>query len=185
MRITHTFIACGVLACAMISGCCNVYNCREYGGVRGIDLVDGIRSTAYVSPQSQTYGIPILFEYEHRTGPYDLSLQLMDIDREIDSFELTDVRLTYADGEVVDKTMWWKENFRSRAERNALAGKPRGDHAAVGETMDGLLDRHEDVIITLKGRVTKSNGEVIDFVAKESFQAKRWFSIVPIFLHGA
>ena len=185
MKETRTFIACYVMACVMISGCGNVYNHRGFGAQRGINFVDGIRSTAYISPQSKTYGIPAIFEYENQTGPYDLSLMLQGISQEIDSFEVNEIRLKYADGEVVDKTLWWKENFRSRAERNALAGKANGDHAAVGETMNGLLDRHEDVTITLKGRVTKSNGEVVDFVAKESFQAERSLSFIPMFLHGA
>lgn len=168
----------------MISGCCNVNNHRGFGAQRGINLVDGIRSSAYISPQSKDYGVPVIFEYEHHTGPYDLSLALQDISLEIDSFELTDIRLEYADGEVVNKTVWWKENFRSRAERNPASEVSTGNHA-VSETFHGLLDRHEDVTITLKGRVTKSDGEVVEFVTKESFRAENSFWAVPLFLHGA
>lgn len=169
------FVALG--ACV---GCCSIYADRQLVKQADTHLVDEIKSDIRVNALLTTFGTPLLLEYQQRSAPYDLRIRICDESHSFKLIEVTEIEVAYSDGEVIKKDMLWQRNIH----RSNSIGSVDSE-MAFDEAIEDVIERHSDATVTLKGRLTKSNGEIVDFSSPATFKARSRFLLVPLLLHGA
>lgn len=145
----------------------------DFGGQRDIRLVGGLDSDVWLAPRSTSFGVPFLFYFYGAGGPFDLRIQMWDDSKQYQSIEITEVVLGYQDGEVIRKTDGWSRQLEPYTQHNSSSsGLIHTEMLMLSDQIEGLVVRHADVTITLKGNLAKVNGERVAFEASEFFKSE-------------
>ena len=156
---------------------------RDFGGQSNIDLADGMVSDAWMAPTTLKVGIPLLFQCHIDRAPYHLRFQLWDESQQYQSIEIREVLLEYKNGECVRKNVDWKRPLKPYTQHSS-SGSVSTDIEMFQMTdfMEEIVDRHQDVKITLTGNMINIQGEPQAFSTPIEFKAKSSFMIAPTWL---
>lgn len=172
-------LLCFFIWCSQLIGCCSVYFDRELDTATSACLVDGLNANIRAYSRRTTFGTPLLLEYQKQSAPYGLTIEFTDVNQSFDLIEVTEIDVVYSDGDVIQKSMLWQRNIH-----HSKASGPVASDVAFYETIQDVLERHSDATVTMKGRLTTSNGEIVKFAAPVSFKAKSKFYVVLFPLNG-
>jgi hypothetical protein len=169
-----------LLGYILICDGCVVWDNHGFGGQSNIHIVEGLKSDIWVSPQSKAIGIPLFCQYDRRTAPFDIRLQIWDESQTYSSIEVSDIELQYDDGEIDRKKCGWKRDLSPNTfYQGSSKGRTETTIMGLSQTMESVFDQHKSVTITLRGRLTKIDGETVDFTASEHFEPEDQFWIAP------
>jgi len=150
-----------------------VFNDRDFSGQKDIELVNGLKSDVWLVPKSSGFGIPFLFGYRGTGGPYGLRLQIWDTSLQYRTIEISEIVVKYDDRPAVHKDYAWSRRLEPYVQHNS---SPSGDIETemfmLSDEIEGLIERHADVTITLKGELTTATGDLVPFEASEFFHAE-------------
>jgi hypothetical protein len=150
-----------------------VSSISDFGGQRNIRLVGGLKSDVWLAPKSSSFGVPFVFHYYGAGRPFGLRIQIWDDRKQYRSLEITEVVLGYQDGEVVRKTDGWSRQLKPYTQYNSSSsGVIQTEMFMLSDQIEGLVLRHADVKVTLRGQFVKAGGERVAFEASESFKAE-------------
>lgn len=156
---------------ALMTGGLVVSSMRDFGGQRNIRLVQGLKSDVWLAPTSFNTGVPLIFWYSGAGGPFGLRLQIWDESWQYQAIEITEVILEYHDGEVVRKNDSWSRQLKPYIQYNSSSsGVTQTGMLMLSDQIEGLVLRHADVKITLKGYLVRGKAERVPFEASESFR---------------
>ncbi|MFO0947289.1 MAG: hypothetical protein U1D30_15330 [Planctomycetota bacterium] len=100
-----------------------------------------------------------------------MQIQIWDDSKEYRSIEITEVVLQYKDGQTVRTTDAWSRQLVLHTQYNSSSsGILQTEMFMLSDEIEGLAIRHADVRITLKGCLTRENGERVSFETSESFK---------------
>ncbi len=180
-RITVVSCILVFLVYAGFTGGVAVSNSHDFGGQRDVRLVDELKSDIALSPRRTSWGIPFLIYYDGSGPPYSLRLQIWDSSNSYVSIELTEIVMTYKDGEVVRRTDVWKRTLQPHTQYNSSStGIIETEMMMLSDTVDALIVRHADVSILMNGHLIKSNGKKVEFSAAEAFEAESRFRVTTL-----
>lgn len=170
-------VACLIICLSQLQGCVYFHR-QDFGGQRNIALADGLKSDIWISPHTRDIGIYLFCEYSRWSAPYAVRLQIWDDSKTHISIELTEIELTYEDGEIIRKPLKWRRDFQPIFE-DPSDSKSNIKMMSMSGTLENLFDRHENVSIMIKGSLTKVDGEVVKFTATENFEVESATHIIP------
>jgi hypothetical protein len=157
---------------AVMTGGLAVYSISDFGGQRDIRLVGGLKSDVWLAPKSSSFGVPFIFHYYGAGKPAGLRLQIWDESRQYRTIDINEVVVEYQDGEIVRKEDGWSRELKPYTQYNSSSsGIIQTEMFMLSDQIQGLVLRHADVKITLKGQLVKANGERVAFEASEFFKA--------------
>jgi len=160
-------------ACTVLSGGLAVSRVRDFGGQAALRLADGLQAYVWLAPRSTSFGVPFVFHYYSAGRPFGLHIHLWDDRRQYRTIAITEVVLAYQDGVVVRKQAAWTRQLHPFTQfSSSAAGLIRTEMFMLSDRLEGLVGRHTDVTITLKGQLVKVNGERVAFEAAASFKAE-------------
>jgi hypothetical protein len=163
---------------AVFTGGLVVSSSHDFGGQRDIRLASGLNSDVHLAPRFTFWGIPFVFYYFGAAEPYSLRLQIWDSSKTYSSIKVTRIVLKYTDGTVVYNTNKWTRQLKPYTQYNSSSsGDIETEMMMLSDTIDDLVVRHTGVVITIKGRLVKTNAEEVDFSASETFEMKDRFYI--------
>ena len=175
-RKTWVFLGIGVAAFgvyAVMTGGAAVSNISDFGGQRDIRLVGGLKTDVWLAPQSTSFGVPFVFHYYGAGRPFGLRVQIWDDSKQYQSIEINEIVLEYQDGEVVQTSDVWSRQLKPYTQYNSSSsGIIQTEMFMLSDQIEGLVVRHENVRITLKGWLMKVGGERVAFEVSESFKAE-------------
>ena len=162
-----------------ISVICN----RGFGGQCDIQLAEGMTSDAWMAATTVRVGVPFLLQCSVDMAPYHLRFQLWDESQQYQSIEIREVLLEYKNGECVRKNVDWKRPLKPYTQHSS-SGSVSTDIEMFQMTdfMEEIVDRHQDVKITLTGYMIDIQGEPQAFSTPIEFKAKSSFMIAPTWL---
>jgi len=173
---TWVFLGIGLAAFgvyAVMTGGAAVFNISDFGGQRDIRLVGGLKTDVWLAPQSTSFGMPFVFHYYGAGRPFGLRVQIWDDSKQYQSIEINEIVLEYQDGEVVQKSDVWSRQLKPYTQYNSSSsGIIQTEMFMLSDQIEGLVVRHENVRITLKGWLMKVGGERVAFEVSESFKAE-------------
>jgi hypothetical protein len=162
--------ACGLYV--VFTGGILFFRANDFNGQRDIALVEGLKSDVWLSPQWSTFSIPLVFHRYATQGPYDLRLQIWDETRQYRRIEVDEVIVAYGGGDVfVSKDRWSRELKPYTHLNGTSSGVIRTEMYMLSALIDGVVFKHADCTITLKGSLVKESGERVDFESTEFFKA--------------
>jgi hypothetical protein len=157
----------------LLTGGLVVASRNHFGGQSDIRLVPGLRSDIALSPKSSRFDIPFVFHYYRAEKPFSLRLQIWDDSKQYRSIDIIEVLVEYKDGEVVRKTETWSRQLKPyTGHYHSSSGLYQTEMFMLSDQIEGLVLRHADVKITLKGQLTKADGVRVPFEVSESFVAR-------------
>lgn len=175
-RKTWVFLGIGVASFgvyAVMTGGAAVSNISDFGGQRDIRLVGGLKTDVWLAPQSTSFGVPFVFHYYGAGRPFGLRVQIWDDSKQYQSIEINEIVLEYQDGEVVQTSDVWSRQLKPYTQYNSSSsGIIQTEMFMLSDQIEGLVVRHENVRITLKGWLMKVGGERVAFEVSESFKAE-------------
>lgn len=180
MKRKKWIIICFValIAYAILTGGLVVSNRHNFGGQRDIPLASGLESDIWLAPQTTRWSIPFLFHYYGESSPYSLRVQIWDTSKSYVAIEISEIELQYSDGEIIHITDKWFRKLRPYPQHNSSGGRHiKTEMLQLGDTVDSLVTRHKDVKITIKGHLLDSDGNKLEFLASENFEAENRFLI--------
>ena len=127
----------------------------------------------WLAPQSTSFGVPFVFHYYGAGRPFGLRVQIWDDSKQYQSIEINEIVLEYQDGEVVQKSDVWSRQLKPYTQYNSSSsGIIQTEMFMLSDQIEGLVVRHENVRITIKGWLMKVGGERVAFEVSESFKAE-------------
>jgi hypothetical protein len=157
---------------AVMTGGIAVSLISDFGGQRNILLVRGLKSDVWLAPKSTNLGIPFIFHYYRACKPFGLRLQIWDANRQYRTVEISEAVVKYKDGDVVRLASPWSRSLKPYTQYNSSSsGIVQTPMYMLSDEMEGLVMRHADLTITLKGHLVTADGERVEFEVSESFQA--------------
>ena len=168
------FTAVAALAVyAVMAGGLYVTSIRDFGGQRDVQLTPGLKSDLWLEPTSSTVGVPFVFQHRSARGPFGLRIQIWDDSRRYRAIEITEVVLEYQGGDVVRNTDTWSRQLEPFTQYHS---SPAGIHETsilrLSDQIEGLVRKHADVRITLKGQLIMVDGKRVPFEISEPFTAE-------------
>ncbi len=171
-------IVVAVALCAVFTGGIAISNRDWFGGQRNIVLVDGLKSDVCLAPRNTQLSIPFLLHYFGGGSPFSLRLQIWDRSKQYVAIEITEIRVTYSDGDSFRKTSKWSRALKPYTQYNrSSSGIIQTEMFMLSDHISNLVGKHADVTVTMTGHLTKSNGEEVHFSASEDFKARSDFDI--------
>jgi hypothetical protein len=159
--------------CTLMAGGLYVTSTRDFGGQRDVQLTPGLKSDLWLAPTSSTVGVPFVFQHYKAGKPFGLRIQIWDDSRRYRAIEITEVVLEYQDGDVVRNTDTWSRQLEPSTQYHS---SPAGIHETsilmLSDQLEGLVRKHADVRITLKGQLIMVDGKQVPFETSESFTAE-------------
>ena len=166
-----------------LTGGLSVFCNRDFGGQSSIWLAEGMASDAWMAPTTVKMSIPFLLHFNVDRAPYQLRLQLWDKCTQYRSIEIDEVLLEYPNGECVRKSVDWSRPWKSNALPDGYqADATRPEMFQMTDFMEEIVDRHQDVKITLTGYMIDIQGEPQAFSTSVEFEAKSGFMVAPTWL---
>ena len=162
-----------VLVYAVFTGGIVISNRDWFGGQRKIVLVDGLKSDVWLAPRKTEPGIPFILYYFDSGSPFSLRLQIWDRSKQYVAIDITETRVTYSDGDSSRKKSKWSRALKPYTQINSSSsGTIRTQMFRLNDQISNLVDKHEDVTVTIKGYLTRSNGDKVYFSASADFEAR-------------
>ncbi len=136
-----------------------------------------------MAPTTLKVGIPFLLHCSVDRAPYHLRLQLWDKSKQYQSIEISEVLLEYSNGECVRKSVDWKRPLKPYTQHHSSqSGSTETEMFQLTDFMEEVVDRHQDVKITLIGIMININGDLKQFQSPIEFKAKSSFMVAPTWL---
>ena len=166
--ITGGLVA-GVGLLGLLTGGLYTMNIKGFGPTRDIRLAENLKSHLWLIPTYSDFSIPLVFHSHRERPPYGLLLEIRDKRSQYryQSIEISEAVAAYKDGEVIRRPDAWARPL------------PSAGDLVLSERLDGLVPRHADVTITLKGHLLKADGEREAFEVIETFTAQSRSGFAP------
>lgn len=146
---------------------------RDFDGQRNIELVKGLKSDVWLEPKSSSFGIPFVFDYRRTGGPYGLRLQIWDRSLQYRTIEVSQVVVKFKDRTAIVKDSAWSRPLKPYVQHNSSSsGVTETEMFMLSDVIEGLVEWHVDVEITLKGQLATASGEHVPFETSEFFRAR-------------
>ena len=149
-----------------------VWNDKDFEGREICSATGEHEASIDLKSDSFQLWVPFIVHYYHQGRPYSIHVQAYDQTGEYQSIEVDEVILNYANGDVVRKQVHWKGELTPHVFKNCSDKySVESDVREWSQELDGLVRKHSDVTITLKGCRIKASGERVPFVSWRSFEA--------------
>jgi len=146
---------------------------RDFDGQRNIELVKGLKSDVWLVPKSSSFGLPLVFGYRRTGGSYGLRLQIWDTSLQYRTIEVSQVVVKFKDRPTIEKDSAWSRALKPYVQHNSSSsGVTKTEMFMLSDVIEGLVDWHADVTITLKGQLATASGEHVPFETSEFFDAR-------------
>jgi len=136
-----------------------------------IQIGNGVQSHVWLAPTYVDCNIPFVFHYAGSKTPFKILLRLSETTWQFQRITVTEVILQYQAGEVVRNDTPWTRAFETVRNTQGLF------EYEIHDSIDGLILRHSDLKVTLRGYLTRTTGEEVAFEASDSFKAASWSGI--------
>jgi hypothetical protein len=149
-----------------------VFNDKDFEG-REICSSTG-EHEAYIDLKSNSFvlWVPFIVHYHHQGRPYCIQVQAYDQTGEYQAIEVNEVILNYASGTEVRQRVDWRGELKPvEFKGSSTVAYEESGMNHWSEEFDGLVRKHGDVKITLKGCRIKFSGERVPFESWRSFDA--------------
>lgn len=172
-RVTVGLSIVAYVVYAVMTGGMVAFIDNDFDGQRDIKLVDGLKSDVWLEPKSSGFGIPFIFGYRSAGKPFGLRLQIWDTSNQYRTIEISEIVLNYKDGVAVRKSDAWSRPLKPYVQHNSSSsGIIKTEMFMLSDVIGGLVQRHVDVSIALKGRLVTATGKYVPFDASEFFPAR-------------
>jgi hypothetical protein len=148
------------------------YSVDGFGGQRNVLLAPGLESDVALLGESTNVMVPFVFVYTTEKKPYGLRIQIWDESQQYRKIRIAEAHLSYRDGEVIRKAVDWSRDLQPYTACNSSSqGIVYTPMFMLSDQIQGLVERHEDVQVTILGRLIRSDGEEVPFKVTEYFRA--------------
>jgi hypothetical protein len=110
--------------------------------------------------------------------PCGLRLQIWDTAKQYTSITISEIVVEYADGQTARLSRPWSRHLRPYTQHNSSsAGIIKTEMMMLSDTIPGVVVRHQDARVTLKGTLVTFEGDEVDFSGSETFEAESGFDV--------